>query len=100
ARAWHTRRRRRARIERKLGRTSMRYLTGKHLSRRTLLRGAGAAIALPLLESMIPAGIRSASAAGVPRSRLACIYVPHGCVMSRWMPSAEGTEFDFQPTLR
>ena len=46
----------------------MRYLTGKHLSRRTLLRGAGAAIALPLLESMIPAGMRRASAAGTPRS--------------------------------
>src|SRR5262245_46730315 len=78
----------------------MRYLTRKHLSRRTLLRGAGAAIAMPLLDAMIPAGIRNASAAGVPRSRLACIYIPHGCVMSRWMPSVEGGEFDFQPTLR
>ena len=78
----------------------MRYLTGKHLSRRTLLRGAGAALALPLLESMIPAGVRDASAAGVPRSRLACIYIPHGCVMSRWMPSAAGREFELQPTLQ
>ena len=78
----------------------MRYLTKKHLSRRTVLRGAGAAIALPLLESMIPAGIRTASAAGVPRSRLACIYIPHGCVMDRWMPSATGRDFEFQPTLK
>jgi len=78
----------------------MRYLTGKHLSRRTLLRGTGAAIALPLLESMIPAGVRDASAAGVPRSRLACVYIPHGCVMSRWMPSSEGRDFELQPTLQ
>ena len=65
----------------------MRYLTKKHLSRRTLLRGAGAAIALPLLESMLPAGLRSAAAAGAPRARLACIYIPHGCIMSRWVPA-------------
>jgi hypothetical protein len=78
----------------------MRYLTGKHLSRRTLLRGAGAAIALPLLESMIPAGMRRASAAGAPRSRLACIYIPHGCIMSRWVPAAVGRGFEFQPILR
>jgi len=78
----------------------VRYLTKKHLSRRTVLRGAGAAIALPFLESMIPAGIRTASAAGVPRSRLACIYIPHGCVMAQWMPAATGHDFQFQPTLK
>jgi hypothetical protein len=78
----------------------MRYLTKKHLSRRTVLRGAGVALALPLLESMIPAGLRSASAAGVPRARLACIYIPHGCVMDRWLPDADGRGFDFTPTLR
>jgi hypothetical protein len=77
----------------------MRYLTRKHLSRRTVLRGAGVALALPLLESMIPAGIRTAAAAGVPRSRLACIYVPHGCVMDRWLPSATGRGFELTPTL-
>ena len=77
----------------------MRYLTKKHLSRRTVLRGAGVSLALPLLESMIPAGLRTASAAGVPRSRLACIYIPHGCVMDRWMPSTTGAGFDFTPTL-
>jgi hypothetical protein len=77
----------------------MRYLTKKHLSRRTVLRGAGVALALPLLESMIPAGVRRASAAGVPRARLACIYIPHGCVMDRWMPSGDAAGFDFTPTL-
>ena len=78
----------------------MRYLTKKRLSRRTLLRGAGVAVALPLLESMIPAGIRSASAAGAPRSRLACIYIPHGCIASRWTPSTTGRDFEFTPTLQ
>jgi hypothetical protein len=78
----------------------MRYLTKKHLSRRTVLRGAGTAIALPFLESMIPAGIRTASAAGAPRSRLACVYIPHGCIMSRWLPSAAGRGFEFSPTLK
>ena len=78
----------------------MRYLTKKHLSRRAVLRGAGAAIALPLLESMLPAGIRSAAAAGAPRSRLACVYIPHGCVMNRWVPSATGRSFELQPILK
>jgi hypothetical protein len=78
----------------------MPYLTQKHLSRRTVLRGAGVAIALPFLESMIPAGMRRASAAGAPRSRLACIYTPHGCVMDRWMPTATGRDFEFRPILQ
>jgi hypothetical protein len=78
----------------------MRYLTKKHLSRRTLLRGAGVAIALPFLESMLPAGIRRASAAGVPSSRLACVYIPHGCVMDQWMPAVTGRDFELRPTLQ
>lgn len=77
----------------------MRYLTGKHLDRRTVLRGVGAAIALPFLESMIPAGSRKAFAAGAPRSRFACIYIPHGCVMDRWMPGT-GDELMLSPTLQ
>ncbi len=78
----------------------MRYLTKKHLSRRTLLRGAGAAVALPLLESMLPAGMRSAYAAGAPRTRFACVYIPHGCVMNRWVPSAAGRDFELPPILK
>jgi hypothetical protein len=78
----------------------MRYLTKKHLSRRAVLRGAGTAIALPFLESMIPAGIRNASAAGVSRSRLACIYIPHGCVMGQWMPTGTGHDFELRPILQ
>jgi hypothetical protein len=78
----------------------MRYITQKHLSRRTVLRGAGVALALPFLESMIPAGIRRASAAGAPRPRLACVYIPHGCVMDRWAPSAAGADFELPPILQ
>jgi hypothetical protein len=78
----------------------MRYLTKKHLSRRTLLRASGVALALPLLESMIPAGLRRASAAGTPRTRLACVYIPHGCVYEQWMPAATGRAFALPPTLR
>jgi hypothetical protein len=77
----------------------MHFLTRRHLSRRALLRGAGAALALPLLESMIPAGSARAAAAS-PRARLACVYVPHGAVMSRWTPAQEGTQFDFPEILK
>ena len=78
----------------------MRYLTGIHLSRRALLRGAGVTLALPLLESMIPAGMRTAAAAGAPRARLACVYIPHGCIMNRWVPTATGRGFELQPILK
>lgn len=79
----------------------MYYLTRRSLSRRTLLRGAGVALALPLLESMIPATVRAApSARRVPRTRLACIYVPHGAVMSRWTPATEGSDFEFSEILQ
>jgi hypothetical protein len=49
---------------------------------------------------MIPAGIRRAAAAGAPRARLACIYIPHGCIMNRWVPAAVGRGFEFQPILK
>jgi hypothetical protein len=75
------------------------YLTKRHLSRRALLRGAGAVLALPLLESMIPAGVARAAAA-TPRTRLACVYVPHGAVMSKWTPTQLGTGFAFPEILK
>jgi hypothetical protein len=63
-----------------------------------MLRGAGAAIALPLLQSMLPAG-RLRAAGDLPRSRLACIYVPHGAVANRWMPAGSDTALALSPTL-
>jgi Protein of unknown function (DUF1552) len=76
----------------------MRILTGKRLSRRAVLRGAGCAIGLPLLASMVPAG-RRAAAAETPQARLACIYVPHGAVMDKWTPGNDGRDFAFSQTL-
>jgi hypothetical protein len=78
----------------------MRYLTKKHLSRRTLLRGAGVAIALPLLESMTPAGVRRAWAASRAPARVAFMYIPHGAVMDRWLPAGTGGEPVLGPTMQ
>jgi hypothetical protein len=78
----------------------MRYLTKKHLSRRTLLRGAGAAVALPVLESMTPAGLRRAWAAGEAPARVAFVYIPHGAVMDRWRPAGSGPELELGPTMQ
>ncbi len=78
----------------------MNYLTGKHLSRRKLIRGAGVALGLPLLESMVPAGMASAAQSGSPGSRLACIYIPHGSVQDKWIPTSTGRNFEFSPTLK
>jgi len=78
----------------------MNYLTRKHLSRRQLLRGAGVSLALPMLESMIPAGLARAAESGAPATRLGCIYIPHGAVQKSWAPSSVGSNFEFSPTLK
>ncbi len=71
------------------------YLTQKRLSRRTMLRGAGAALALPLLDAMVPAfGQRSP---GSPR--LGFVYVPHGAIMNRWTPETTDRGFEFKDIL-
>jgi len=57
------------------------YLTRKHLSRRTLLKGAGVAVGLPLLDAMIPAGTALAQTAAKPKLRAGFFYMPHGAVM-------------------
>ncbi|RYG83788.1 DUF1552 domain-containing protein, partial [bacterium] len=77
----------------------MTFLTRRSLSRRTLLRGAGAALALPLLDSMIPAGGARAAAAAAPM-RFGAIYVPHGAVMASWVPEKTGTGFALSETLK
>src|SRR6266446_3014765 len=74
------------------------FITRKHLSRRTFLRGAGATLALPFLESMIPA--LTARAASNSGSRLAFVYVPHGAIMDKWTPKTEGADFEFTPILK
>src|SRR5215469_13306541 len=83
------------------------YITKKHLSRRTVLRGMGATLALPLLDSMVPAQTPLNKTAAVPRSRLACIEMVHvaagstgdGSEKHYWSPSKEGRDFEFTQTL-
>src|ERR1700733_10542168 len=72
-------------------------LMNKHLSRRTILRGLGTAISLPLLDAMVPA-FASPSASAAPL-RLAFIYVPNGILMDRWTPSAVGPDFELPRIL-
>ena len=73
------------------------FITKKHLSRRTMLRGAGAAIALPLLDSMIPAGTALAQTAAKPAPRMGFIYFPPGAVMKAWSPAQIGADFTLSP---
>ncbi len=85
----------------------MQFITKKHLSRRAVLRGMGAAIALPLLDSMVPAQTPLAKSAAAPKTRLACIEMVHGAAGSTvegsnkhyWSPEQEGHDFKFSQTL-
>ena len=87
----------------------MTYLSGKHISRRALLKGAGAAISLPLLDAMIPAGrLWASTAAGkaADRTRLVCIEQVHGAAgcndwgasQNLWSPAETGKHFDLSPS--
>jgi uncharacterized protein DUF1552 len=78
----------------------MAFITKTHLSRRTFLRGAGVTLALPLLESMIPAATLLGQTAAKPRTRLGAIYFPHGAIMPQWTPAAEGAGFELTPILQ
>jgi hypothetical protein len=71
------------------------FLARKHLSRRTVLKGAGATIALPLLDAMIPAGTAWAQTAAAPAARLGFIYFPHGALQNEWEPKTIGRNPDF-----
>jgi hypothetical protein len=77
----------------------MSFITRKHLSRRTLLRGVGVSLGLPLLDSMVPAQTPLARTAATSKSRLSCIYVPHGATMDKWTPAADGKGFEFTEIL-
>jgi len=77
----------------------MSFITKKHLSRRTFLRGAGVTVALPFLESMVPAQTPLRTTAALPKTRLGCFYVPHGATMYKWTPTGEGKNFQFSESL-
>ncbi|HYO82522.1 MAG TPA: DUF1552 domain-containing protein, partial [Bryobacteraceae bacterium] len=74
-------------------------ITGKHLNRRTFLRGAGAAVALPFLDAMKPALASAATTAKTP-VRLAFVYIPNGVTMKDWKPAAAGSGFEFTRILK
>ena len=76
------------------------FVTKKHLDRRTFLRGAGVTLALPLLDAMIPARTALAQTAANPAPHLGFIYFPHGAVMDKWTPTAEGTNFELPQILK
>ena len=91
-----------------LGAVIAMYITRKHLSRRTVLRGMGASMALPFLEAMVPAQTLLRKTAAAPKIRLACIEMVHGSAGSTvygldrnlWMPAKEGSDFEFTPILK
>jgi len=74
-------------------------ITKKHLSRRRLLRGMGATVALPLLDGMVPALTALAATPAAGPRRMAVIYTPNGMMMPNWTPKGEGTAFEFSPIL-
>src|SRR5882762_5368714 len=61
-------------------------VTRKHIPRRTVLRGVGVTLALPFLDSMVPA----LTAASAPPTRLGIVYLPNGVRMDHWTPASEG----------
>jgi len=72
-------------------------ITGKSLQRRTVLRGLGAAIALPLLDAMVPALAQTARSAPL---RFGAVYLPNGCPIDYWMPSGTGGALTITPILK
>jgi hypothetical protein len=84
------------------------YLTRKHLSRRTALKGLGVSLGLPLLDAMIPAATALAQTAAAPKLRVGFFYIPHGAIlwntshgaaMDRWTPSGAGSDFKLSQIL-
>src|SRR6186713_2364142 len=84
------------------------FLTKKHLSRRTVLKGVGAAVALPLLDAMVPAATALAKTAAAPKLRAGFFYIPHGAIMyntsfgkemDNWTPSGAGADFKLSNIL-
>lgn len=74
------------------------FVTKKAISRRTVLRGAGAAVALPLLDAMVPAF--ATAAATKPARRFGVFYHPNGVIYDQWVPTGVGSNFELSPTLK
>jgi hypothetical protein len=74
------------------------FVTKKAISRRTILRGAGTAVALPLLDAMIPAFAPAATT--TPVRRFGVVYHPNGVIYDKWLPTGVGSQFELSPTLK
>jgi len=72
------------------------FIGKRHLPRRSFLKGAGATLALPLLDAMTPAFGQAA----VTGPRIGFVYFPHGAIMNQWTPDSTGRGFEFKPTLK
>ena len=72
------------------------FVTRKAISRRTVLRGMGTAVALPFLDAMVPA---LAPAAPAPTRRFGVVYHPNGVIYDQWLPQGTGASFELSPTL-
>src|SRR5690349_9561646 len=79
--------------------TEMPFLAGKSLPRRTVLRGLGATVALPLLDAMLPPLTLRGATAGKPVHRFQTFYVPNGMAMEYWTPKGEESAFELSPIL-
>jgi len=75
-------------------------VTKKAIPRRTILRGLGTALALPLLDAMVPALGAVTTTAGKPVRRFGVIYHPNGIVIEKFRPTGVGTNFEFSPILK
>src|SRR3978361_680086 len=84
------------------------FITKKHISRRTMLKGAGVNLALPFLSAMVPASTALAQTAAAPKLRTGFFYLPHGAIMyntahgaamDKWTPSGAGPSFKLSPIL-
>lgn len=76
------------------------FITKKFISRRRVLRGLGATIALPFLDAMVPAATALAQTAAAPKPRMGFFYLPHGAIMRDWTPDTVGADFDLKPILK
>ena len=74
-------------------------VTKKAISRRTILRGVGATVALPLLDAMIPALTAAANTPAKAVRRLGVVYHPNGVIYDKWLPKGVGADFELSPTL-
>jgi hypothetical protein len=78
---------------------SVMIVTKKAISRRTILRGLGATVALPLLDAMIPALTAAANTPAKAVRRLGVVYHPNGVIYDKWLPKGVGADFELSPTL-